>query len=345
MHRRDTRIAIITGGSSGIGRCTAALLARDGWSIGLVARGETGLAAAAQDVCAAGGRAAVAVADVVDSAALRRAADAIVVELGVPDLWVNCAGNGVYGRFATVPEDEFDRVTDVTYRGTVNGCRVALALMRPRGRGGIVNVCSACAFHGLPLMTSYSGAKAAVRGFSQALQAELTMERSRIKVSCVFPPAVNTPFFSHAVSHMGWPARPAPPVYQPEVVAAGIRIAALTGRAEMAISGTAAAFWLATRVSPRLMALLMTRLGFDGQMTRDPEAARLEQPTLFEPSCGAESVHGPFGRAARRRSSQVWFSQLCMSFGRVMQAGVAVARIIRRPTSLWRPRPAPSATD
>ncbi len=53
---------------------------------------------------------------------------------------------------------------------------------------------------------------------------------------------MNTPFFSHAVSHMGWPARPAPPVYQPEVVAAGIYIAATTGRAELVVSGTAAAF-------------------------------------------------------------------------------------------------------
>ena len=126
----------------------------------------------------------------------------------MPDVWINCAGNGVYGRFASVPEAEFDRVTAVTYGGTVNGCRIALALMRAAGGGTIVNVCSAVAFHGLPLMTSYSGAKAAVRGFAQALQAELTIERSRIRVSVVFPPAVNTPFFSHAVSHMGWPAPP-----------------------------------------------------------------------------------------------------------------------------------------
>ncbi len=337
------RIAIITGASSGIGRCTAGLLARDGWSVGLIARGEAGLAAAAMDVQAAGARAAWAVADVADGAALRRAAETLAFELGTPDLWINCAGNGVYGRFTTVPEDEFDRVTDVTYRGTVNGCRVALALMRPRGAGAIVNVCSACAFHGLPLMTSYSGAKAAVRGFTQALQAELTIERCRIRVSSVFPPAVNTPFFSHARSHMGWAARPAPPVYQPEVVAAGIRLAAMTGQAELAISGTALAFSLVARLSPRLTAALMVRLGFDGQMTRDAHASSLLDPTLFSPADDASPVHGPFGRRARRRSIHVWLAE---RRGRLAQAVRAAGRrAIRRPASLWRTRPAPSATD
>ncbi len=317
---------IITGGSSGLGRCTAAVFARHGWRVGLIARGEAGLAAAAAELRAAGAQAATAVADVAATPALRTAADAIVAELGLPDVWINCAGNGVYGRFIAVPEAQFDRVTAVTYGGTVNGCRVALALMTPRGYGTIVNVCSAMAFHGMPLMSSYAGAKAAVRGFAQALQAELRMERSRVRVCTVFPPAVNTPFFSHAVSHMGWPARPAPPVYQPEVVAAAIHLAAIRGRPEVVVSGTAAIFSLATRISPRLIAFAMTRLGFNGQLTLDPDAARLEQPTLFTPSAEASPVHGPFGRRARRRSLQVWLSRhrrRCVCAG--VLAGVATA--------------------
>ncbi len=279
-------------------------------------------------------RAATAMADVTDAAALRRAADAVMAELGPPDVWINCAGNGVYGRFATVPEAEFDHVTAVTYGGTVNGCRVALALMRPRGTGTIVNVCSATAFHGLPLMTSYAGAKAAVRGFGQALQAELTMERSRIRLSTVFPPAVNTPFFSHAVSHMGAPARPAPPVYQPEVIGAGIYFAATTGRAEVAVSGTAVAFSLITRISPRFTAYLMSRIGFDGQLSRDPDAARLQQPTLFGPAEAAQPVHGPFSHRARRFSLQLGLSRvLHAALGRGAVASAAAWRAIRPPAS------------
>ena len=328
------RTVIITGGSSGIGRCTAVLFARHGWRIGLIARGGAGLAAAAAEARAAGGEAAIAIADVTVSAALGAAADAIVAELGPPDVWINCAGNGVYGRFSSVPEAQFEQVTAVTYGGTVNGCRVALALMAPGGRGTIVNVCSAVAFHGLPMMTSYAGAKAAVRGFAQALRAELRIEGSAIRVSTIFPPAVNTPFFSHAVSYMGWPARPVPPVYQPEVVAAGIHLAVSLGRAEMVVSGTAAAFCLVSRLSPRLVGFLMTRLGLDGHVTRDPEAERLQEPTLFAPSAVASPIHGPFGRYARRRSFQLWLWQIASTVANLGRLGAAARRRVRS-----RPRP------
>jgi short-subunit dehydrogenase len=303
------RTVIITGGSSGIGRCTADLFARRGWRVGLIARGMPGLLHAADSVRRHGAKVAVACADVTEPVALAQAAETLASALGAPDIWINCAGNGVYGRFAAVPEAQFDRVTAVTYGGTVNGCRVALALMRPRHRGTIVNVCSAIAFHGMPLMTSYAGAKAAVRGFGQALRAELRMEGSRIRLSTVFPPAVNTPFFSHAISHMGWPARPAHPVYQPEVVAEAIYLAALTGPAEACITGTAALFALASRLVPGLVALAMTRLGFDGQLTQDSDAVALQNPTLFEPSDTASGVHGPFGRYARGVSMHLWMSR------------------------------------
>ncbi len=296
------RVVLITGGSSGIGRCTAGLFARRGWRVGLIARGAAGLAEAASDVRAEGARAATAIADVSDAAGLHAAAASIAAELGTPEVWINCAGNGVYGRFEQVPLAEFDRVTAVTYSGTVNGCRTALALMAPRGTGTIVNVCSAAAFHGLPMMTSYAGAKAAVRGFAQALRAELRIARSRVRVTTVFPPAVNTPFFSHAVSHMAWPSRPAPPVYQPEVIAVGIYHAATKGGAEVVVSGTAHAFLLATRAAPELIAWCMTRLGFEGQLSHNPEAGRLSEPTLFAASAHASPVHGPFGRGARTTS-------------------------------------------
>jgi short-subunit dehydrogenase len=320
------QVVVITGGSSGIGRCTATLFARRGWHVGLIARGAEGLLASSRDVEAAGAQAAFARADVTDSAALRDAADAIVAKLGPIDVWINCAGNGVYGRFSDVPEVEFQRVTDVTYHGTVNGTRVALAHMRPRGRGAIVNVCSAVAFHGLPLMSSYAGAKAAVRAFGQAIRSELRLERSSIRVGTVFPPAVNTPYFSHATSHMGWPARPARPVYQPEVVAQGIWQAVASGRPEVAITGTAAAFSLATRIAPSLIAWCMGRLGMDRQSTCDQDICELQEPTLFAPSCHVFAVHGPFGARARRWSLHLWLER---------QRMIVVERLTRRWS--WKP--------
>jgi short-subunit dehydrogenase len=317
------KTVIITGGSSGIGRCTAGLFVQKGWRVGLIARGEAGLLDAAQQLRAAGATVAMAVADVTCSAALRDAASYIVAQLGPPDLWINCAGNGVYGRFEAVPEAEFNHVTAVTYTGTVNGTRVALALMAGRDAGTILNVCSATAFHGLPLMASYAGAKAAVRAFAQSLRAEMRMQRSPLRLCTVFPPAVNTPFFAHAVSHMGWPARPAPPVYQPEVVAAGIYLAARLAPPEMAITGTATLFGLACRFTPGLIAYCMTQLGFDGQLTRDPGAGDLQSATLFAPSDQPSPVHGPFGGSARQRSSLLWLRSRIGILARHTDAGAS----------------------
>jgi len=320
------RVVVITGGSSGIGRCTAGLFARRGWRVGLIARGEPGLAASRRDVEAAGARAATAQADVADSTALAAAADAIVAALGPIDAWINCAGNGVYGRLEDVSEREFQRVTDVTYHGTVNGTRLALSHMRKRGRGAIVNVCSGTAFHGLPLMSSYAGAKAAVRAFGQAIRGELRLESSPVRISTVFPPAANTPYFSHALSHMGWPARPMRPIYQPEVVAQGIWQAMTSGRAEMAISGTVVSFSLATRLAPLLMGWCVGRMGIERQLTRDPGACALQETTLFEPSQRVFTVHGPFGRQARAWSAQLWLDRRLGAAARLLKSGWPGAR-------------------
>ncbi len=299
------KVVIITGASSGIGRCTAGLFARRGWRVGLIARGEAGLRAACGDVESHGSMAAMAQADVVALDALESAAVSIEQTLGSVDLWVNCAGNGTYGRFLDTPAEEFRRVTDVTYIGTVNGTRVALRRMLPRDHGRIINVCSAAAFRGMPLLSSYSGAKQAVRGFSQSVCAELSQDGSRVRLTTVFPPAVNTPFFDHAVSHMGRPGRPMSPVYQPEVVAKVIHLAAITGRREIPISFTTVLFSICTRMVPSLVDRAIHRLGYGGQLAdqRNPLVSR--ETTLFAPSDRASPIRGAFSAQARASSMHV----------------------------------------
>src|SRR5579875_951426 len=131
----QSRVVAITGGSSGIGRATAIRFAREGWSVGLIARGEAALEAARADVVEHGGTAAVATADVADPAQLEAAAAAIEASLGPIDVWINNAAVGVWGWFEDVPEEQFRRVTEVNYLGTVNGTRVALRRMLPRDEG------------------------------------------------------------------------------------------------------------------------------------------------------------------------------------------------------------------
>lgn len=299
---------VITGASSGIGRCTALLFGRNGWNVGLIARGPAGLASIRGELVDAGVRAACAAADVSDAAALDDAAALLESELGPITVWVNCAGNGVYGRFLDVTIEEFRQVTDVTYMGTVNGTRVALQRMVPRDAGTVINVCSAIAFGGLPVLSSYSGAKHAVRGFSDSVRHELIHQRSRVSLTTIFPPAVNTPFFSHAASHLSGSPRPAKPVYQPEIVADAILLAARRRRKEMRVTGITVMFDLATRLVPGLVDRAIQRLGSSGQQTDDDATAQLREPTLFAPSPHASGTHGPFDAESRRFSTQMWLS-------------------------------------
>jgi short-subunit dehydrogenase len=308
----DTPVVVITGGTSGIGRSTARLFAARGWRVGLIARGEEALDATVAELRELGTASAAVAADVVSDEAVMQAAATLAATLGPIALWINCAGNGVYGRFAEVSDAEFRRVTDVTYHGTVNGTRAALAQMAARDSGVIINVCSGIAFHGLPLLASYAGAKAAVRGFGQSLETELRMAGSGIRVVTVFPPAVNTPFFSHAVSHMGWPARPARPVYQAQVIAEAIHRAASGRRPEVRISFTVSAFSLVARAAPGFTRFLLRRMGLDGQLATDPDALALHEPTLFAPSSRLHRVDGPFGRHARSWSLQLALGRLSL---------------------------------
>ena len=299
-------VVIITGASSGIGRCTAGVFAREGWAVGLIARGLPGLQAAATDVRTAGTPAATAVADVTDPAALDAAADAIEAALGPADIWVNCAGNGTFGRFLDIPPAEFAHVLAVTFGGTANGTRTALRRMAARGRGHIVNVCSGVAYQGMPLLSGYSAAKHAVRGFDQAIRAELRQERSPVQLSTVFPPAVNTPFFDHAPSYLGAPGRPIPPVYQPEVVAAAIHHAATSRRGrEWPVTFTTVAFSWGVRLLPALVRRAVHRLGYAGQTSLLAGASARHAPSLFTLTKAASPVHGAYGEGARHRSLQV----------------------------------------
>ena len=319
------RVVAITGASSGIGRGTATVFASRGWRVGLIARSQKGLADVQAEIAAAGGCAAAAIADVRDDAALDAAATRIEAELGPIAVWINCAGNGVYGRFVDVPACEFDCVTDVTYRGTVNGTRTALRRMLKRNDGVVVNVCSAIAYHGMPLLTSYSGAKSAVRGFTDGVRAELAFERSRVHVTIVFPPAVNTPFFSHAVTHMARPPRPAKPVYAPEIVAEGIYRAATGRKREVRVGAITSLFELGNKLVPFLVDRAIGKLGYAGQETDCPEAARLRDPTLFAPSGRVFGAAGVFGDEARGVPVLDWLFRVPVLVCAGAALGLAVA--------------------
>ncbi len=330
MAQNPSRVAIITGGSSGIGLCTALLFARRGWRVGLIARSEEGLAAAAERVREAGGRVATAAADVTDSAALAAAAQRIESELGPMELWVNGAGIGLVARFTDTSEADFHRVLHITFLGQVNGTRVALASMTPRGRGTIVGIGSAVAYRAVPMMSAYSAAKWAVRGFYEAVRAELMHDRIPIHVAVVHPPATNTPFFSHAPAHFAAghetdSPRPPPPVYQPELVADAIWLAVTERRRDVKVSGSTEQFAVMNALVPGIMDWISALAGFVVQRTGRRDVAQLRAPALHEGK-SAGVIHGPFTREARSSSSQMWMQRNRLPIG---LAGLVLALALK----------------
>lgn len=293
-----SRTVVITGASGGIGRATARMLGARGYRLALLARGEVGLAAARREVEAAGGQAITVVVDVADPEAVEEAADRAEAELGPIDAWINVAFTSVFARFEDIRPEEFRRVTEVTYLGYVNGTRAALRLMRPRGRGTIVQVGSALGHRGIPGQSAYCGAKHALEGFHDSLRTELMHDRSGIHVTVVEMPAVNTPQFDWVLSRLPGKAQPVPPIYQPEVAARGVLKALDHPRRRARWVGlSTAGTILANRVAAGLLDRYLARTGLSSQQTDEPRTGS-EPTNLWEPADGAGGqdfgAHGRF---------------------------------------------------
>src|SRR5579875_2255363 len=174
------QVAVVTGGSAGVGRATARAFAERGFDVALLARGQAGLDAAAREVEATGRRALAIPTDVADFEQVDRAASQIEAELGPIDVWVNDAMTTVFAPCWEVKPADFERAIQVTFLGQVWGTTAALARMRPRDRGSIVNVGSALAFIGIPLQSAYCASKFACRGYFESVRAELLHEGSHV---------------------------------------------------------------------------------------------------------------------------------------------------------------------
>ncbi|MFB9838584.1 SDR family oxidoreductase [Actinoallomurus acaciae] len=307
------RVVVVTGASGGIGRAAARAFAAQGDKVALLARGETGLNAAAEDVRAAGGEALAIPADVADYEQVRAAAERAEAVLGPIDVWVNVAFSSVFSQFVDIEPAEFKRTTEVTYLGFVHGTKVALDLMLPRDHGTIVQTGSALAKRGIPLQSAYCGAKHAVQGFHESLRTELLHRGTGVRTTIVHMPAVNTPQFDWVESRLPNHAQPVPPIYQPEVAARALLYAAdHPERREYWIGGSTVATLLANRVVPGLLDRYLARTGFDSQQTdrpRDPH----QPANLWRPADGKDGhdygAHGSFDDRAHPRSYQMWAAQ------------------------------------
>jgi NAD(P)-dependent dehydrogenase (short-subunit alcohol dehydrogenase family) len=333
-----TQTVVITGASAGIARATARLYGERGDRVGLIARGQAGLDAAAADVARAGGTPCPVSADMSDYAQVDKAASQIEEALGPIDVWINVAFTSVFAPFADIEPDEFRRVTDVSYLGFVHGTMAALRRMRERDHGTIVQVGSALSQRSIPLQSAYCGAKHAINGFTSSLRCELLHEGSNVKVTVVQMPAVNTPQFSWVKSKLPDKPQPVAPIYQPEVAARGIAYAAdHPARREYWVGGSTVATLIANKFAPGLLDRYLAKTGYGAQQTQEPDSPdrpdNLTEPVDEAPGSD-RGAHGSFDDKAHGRSAQLCLSHhlpvTALAAAGTAAAGVALVLAGRR---------------
>jgi len=263
---------------------------------------------AQQEIEQYGGRVLALPVDVADAAAVHEAADEVERKLGLIDIWVNNAMSTVFAPFLQIEPAEFKRVTEVTYLGFVYGTMAALNRMRRRDRGVIVQVGSALAYRSIPLQSAYCGAKHAVNGFTDSVRCELIHERSRIHLTTVHMPALNTPQFDWCLSRMPRRAQPVPPIFQPEVGADAIVWAATHRRREWYVAWPSLKTIIGNKLFPALGDRLAAKDAWDQQMTKQLNSG-VAAANLFTPVKGQQGSHGRFDARARPRSRELWVSQ------------------------------------
>lgn len=253
------RRVLITGASSGIGRAIALELARHGARLLVTARRADRLAALAEEVRQAGGTCDVLPGDVTDPAHRAALISAAEERLGGLDILINNAGVGAVGRFSVAGPDRLRQVMEVNFFAAAELIRLAVPLLRRGTRPMVVNVASILGHRGAPRVSEYSASKFALRGFSEAIRAELFHEG--IGVLVVSPGTTESEFYGSVLEQRGetpWPVQPKVPA---ERVARDVCRAIERDRHEIVPNTRGRLLVWLNRLAPRLVDRAMQRWG------------------------------------------------------------------------------------
>lgn len=283
----DQQVIVITGASSGIGLCTAAMAADKGCKLVLAARSENVLEELCNEIRAAGGEAVYCVADVGKREDVEEICRVAIERFGRIDTWVNDAGVAIYGRLWDVSDEDNRRLFDTNFWGVVYGSLVALPYLR-QSKGALINIGSEVSDAVVPLQVMYSASKHAVKGFTDGLRIELEAEGTPVSVTLIQPTAVNTPYPEHARNYMDKEPKLPSPQIDPSKVAHAILHAATKHERDVTVGAMAKLNTMNFKVLPRLADWMakhyVTKQSYDSPPL-DPAG------TLFKPGESGR-IHG-----------------------------------------------------
>lgn len=184
------QVIVLTGASNGIGLCTAYLAARRHARLVLVARNTQVLDSLMAVIRSSGGQVIPVAADVAIREQVKAAAQAACEHFGRIDTWINNAGMSIYGRLDQVSEADSRHLFDVNFWGVVNGSLAALPYLISVG-GSLINVGAEVSPDSGPLQGMYASSKQAVKGFTDALRAEIQVSRTPVAITLIRPGGPN----------------------------------------------------------------------------------------------------------------------------------------------------------
>jgi NAD(P)-dependent dehydrogenase (short-subunit alcohol dehydrogenase family) len=301
-------VVVVTGSSAGLGRAIAHGYAKRGARIGLIARNPEALEAAKRECEEFGGQALVLPLDVSDAEAVDAAASRVEEEFGPIDVWVNDAMVSVFSPVKEMEASDYKRVTDVLYLGFVHGTMAALKRMLPRDRGTIIQIGSALAYRSIPLQSAYCACKHAINGFTDSLRCELYHDHSKVKITTVQMPAMNTTQFDWVKNRMPDNTQPVPPIFEPELAAEVVVEAGMVAnpRREYWVGSPTVLAIIGQKFIPGLLDRYLGKTGYKSQQIqnepRDPDAPN----NLYQYVPGVHSARGKFTDRSTRTSAEIF---------------------------------------
>ena len=299
------RTVVITGASSGAGRAAAVAFAKHGANLVISGRNENALEEVKAECEESGGQVLVVVADTNAATDMIRLANAALDWQDRIDVWINNAGVLAAGDFDKTPMVVHEQVIKTNLLGYMNGAHAILPVFKEQQWGTLINNISIGGFLPVPYGGGYSASKFGLRGWSEALKAELSAW-PEIFVCDLFPAFLDTPGISHAANYTGKFLKPAPPVYDPRRVAEAMVKVALKPSSNTYVGSASLLLKLAHACFPELTTKITAMV-----MRRYFQAAEpigLTDGNIFTTVNYGMSTHGGFGLPGKPKAHRKYIA-------------------------------------